>query len=182
VFRACIGEPTQFQLSLFDLFLSEGPHVNRTVAKYHRRVGLTSAVAAFIVWYALAHNNRMIVNVDVMHKHKTMYNFITDMFEQLDDELKFVDNFQGLYTRCYRNSEIGLTTNNKILFRSTSERSLRGMTVSLAVLNDIDSDSELFYNCIPAMAAIEHSLVLQLFEKAPPVTADLMTTDKDVLS
>ena len=180
VFREYVGEPTPFQLILFDLFLSEGPSSIRSVAKHHRRVGLTSAIAAFIVWYALKHHDRTIANVDLMHKQCTMYRMVTDILDQVDAEFRFSEEDYGMYHRRTK-AEIDLTNNNRVLFRSTSPNALREMTISLGVLNDIPTDSELFYSFIPTMASSRFGLVLQIFEEDPPAMADLVTTAEDVL-
>ena len=178
--RKFIPEPTPFQLNLLDLFLSEGPVPFRSVSKQHRCVGFTTAVAAFMVWYALKHHNRLIVNIDVMHKHQYLSRLVMDMIDQLDAEFRFSADDHGMYHRRNK-SEIDLTNGSRILFRSTSTSALRGMTVSLAILNDIPTDSELFQSAYPAMACSRHGLMLQLYEDDPPEMADLVTTAQDML-
>jgi hypothetical protein len=180
VFRKYVGEPTQFQLALFDLLLSEGPSKIRSVAKHHRCVGLTSAITVFIAWYALKHHDRTIANIDLMHKQDTIYRMVMNILDQVDAEFRFSEENHGMYHRRTK-TEIDLFNNNRVLFRSTSPKALHGMTISLGVLNDIPTDSELFYRLIPAMASSRFGLVLQIFEKDPPAMADLVTTAEDVL-
>jgi hypothetical protein len=180
VFHEYVGEPTKFQLALFDLLLSEGPSKIRSVAKHHRCVGLTTAVAVFITWYALKHHDRTIANIDLMHKQDAMRRIIVSLTGDVSGQARFSEKNNGVYRRRTK-TEISLFNNSRVLFCSTSPLALHGLSISFGVLNDIPTDSELFHRFIPTMESNPFSLVLQIFEKNPPVTADLVTTAEDVL-